>query len=352
MATSKAAKDHVDSKPVSARRAKAQPAQDPARARRRQARHPPAAKYHQGWAPTTQSRAQRPTNSGARAIPKEGIGSRCRELKLTNLDKVLFPPTTVREDRLQGELIASSDGSSRLCCPPRRATLNSSFPNGVGGPSFCKENTSTAPASCGAGRRPRDARKANTHLVAEEGAALCWRGNQAAFEVHAWTGDARCRPPRVRPRRHRSGRGDTGTRRQLARLLGRRSSTRRPRLPEATESAASRRAADRPDGHVHDKSAGWRLLRAIGAMGPTSCRGSGECRAQGRTARLTQNTFIKTRVARSCSAGAMRGCVGQILGELDDHSLRSNWSDPYVVDRVATLGTVRGAHRRPELTKL
>ena len=33
-----------------------------------------------------------------------------------------------------------------------------------------------------------DDRDANTHLVADEVAELCWLGNQASFEVHAWTG--------------------------------------------------------------------------------------------------------------------------------------------------------------------
>ena len=39
-------------------------------------------------------------------------------------------------------------------------------------------------------------RDANTHLVADEVATLCWLGNQASFEIHAWTSrlDAPMRP--------------------------------------------------------------------------------------------------------------------------------------------------------------
>ena len=37
------------------------------------------------------------------------------------------------------------------------------------------------------GFREREDRAANDHLVADRAAALCWLGNQASFEIHAWT---------------------------------------------------------------------------------------------------------------------------------------------------------------------
>ena len=96
-------------------------------------------------------------------------------------------------------------------------------------------------AALARGRASRRERKANDHLVADRVATLCWLGNQAAFEIHAWT--RRLDAPDaadVRPHRHRSRRRRRpGTRRViLARLfrtaLG---PSRRTRLPEGDRQA-------------------------------------------------------------------------------------------------------------------
>ena len=63
------------------------------------------------------------------------------------------------------------------------------FPNGADGPSFWqKDIPATAPSWL---RRWKEVgveeREANEHLVADRVASLCWLGNQASFEVHAWT---------------------------------------------------------------------------------------------------------------------------------------------------------------------
>ena len=137
-----------------------------------------------------------------------------RELKLTNLDKVLFPPSPYKPDEPpipKRELIAYFGRIGPVMLPhlaERPLNLNR-FPNGVGGPSFWqKDIPETAPAWLRRWREQWDAgwhgdhptgpehREANTHLVAEEVATLCWLGNQASFEVHAWTSrlDAPMRP--------------------------------------------------------------------------------------------------------------------------------------------------------------
>ena len=67
------------------------------------------------------------------------------------------------------------------------------FPNGAGAPGFWQKNIpETAPKwltrwhETGVdGRTDRDA---NDHLIADGPAALAWLGNQASFEIHAWTG--------------------------------------------------------------------------------------------------------------------------------------------------------------------
>ncbi len=135
------------------------------------------------------------------ALGKEGVwrvGG--RELKLTNLDKPLFdgrpgdggkpePPVTKRE------LVRYFATIAPIMLPhlfDRPLNLQR-FPNGAGAPGFWqKDIPETAPKwltrwhETGVdGRTDRDA---NDHLLAVDSASLAWLGNQASFEVHAWTG--------------------------------------------------------------------------------------------------------------------------------------------------------------------
>src|SRR3989337_2544228 len=72
------------------------------------------------------------------------------------------------------------------------------FPNGPDGPGFWQKDLKPTDPSWL--RRWREvgveAREANEHVVADRVATLAWLGNQAAFEVHAWTSrlDAPFRP--------------------------------------------------------------------------------------------------------------------------------------------------------------
>jgi bifunctional non-homologous end joining protein LigD len=66
------------------------------------------------------------------------------------------------------------------------------FPNGAAAPGFWqKDIPSSAPKWLTiwheTGFREREDRAANDHLVADRAATLCWLGNQASFEIHAWT---------------------------------------------------------------------------------------------------------------------------------------------------------------------
>ncbi len=127
------------------------------------------------------------------ALAKEGvwhIGG--RELKLTNLDKPLFeadPPVTKRELIRYFATIAPTMLPHLVDRP-----LNfQRFPNGAGAAGFWqKDIPETAPKwltrwhETGVdGRTDRDA---NDHLLATDAATLAWLGNQASFEIHAWTG--------------------------------------------------------------------------------------------------------------------------------------------------------------------
>jgi bifunctional non-homologous end joining protein LigD len=127
------------------------------------------------------------------ALTKEGqwqVGG--HELKLTNLDKPLFeadPPVTKRELIRYFVTIAPTMLPHLIDRP-----LNlQRFPNGAGAPGFWqKDIPNTAPTWLTrwheTGVDGREDRTANDHLLAVDAASLAWLGNQASFEIHAWTG--------------------------------------------------------------------------------------------------------------------------------------------------------------------
>jgi bifunctional non-homologous end joining protein LigD len=142
------------------------------------------------------------------AFGKEGvwhIGD--DELKLTNLDKPLFQPRTNVEGEApigegpdakpitKRELIGYYARIAPVMLPHLRdRPLNlHRFPNGAGAPGFWqKDIPSTAPDWLTrwheTGFQEREDRAANVHLLADRPATLAWLGNQASFEIHAWTG--------------------------------------------------------------------------------------------------------------------------------------------------------------------
>lgn len=135
------------------------------------------------------------------ALGKEGawqVGG--HELKLTNLDKPLFEPRPAGPGADQGpitkrELIRYFARIAPVMLPhlhDRPLNLQR-FPNGAGAPGFWQKNLpDTSPRWLRrwheTGVDGREDRTANDHLLADGVAALCWLGNQASFEIHAWTG--------------------------------------------------------------------------------------------------------------------------------------------------------------------
>ncbi len=119
-----------------------------------------------------------------------------QDVRLTNLDKVLFPP---RDDlgeppATKRDLIAYFARIAPVMLPhlADRPLNLQRFPNGADAPGFWQKDT---PASAPrwlttwheTGFREREDRAPNNHLVADRAATLCWLANQAAFEIHAWT---------------------------------------------------------------------------------------------------------------------------------------------------------------------
>jgi bifunctional non-homologous end joining protein LigD len=288
-------------------------------------------------------------------MPKEGLWSvGGRELKLTNLDKALFPPLDAAGDApiTKRELIGYFARIAPTTLPhlAERPLNLHRFPNGVGGPGFWqKDIPSTAPAwlrrwtEVGVGER-----EANDHLIADEVATLCWLGNQAAFEIHAWTGrlDAPEKPTfalvDIDPgekttweetltiaRLYRTAFAHLGLR-AYPKLTGKRGI--QAWLPIV------------PKYGFHETSA-WveRISRAVGALVPELVSWEWSVAQRKGRARLdyTQNTYIKTLVAPYAVRPAAGAPVSAPIrwDELDDPSLRPNsFTIRNVVERVAKLG--------------
>jgi bifunctional non-homologous end joining protein LigD len=288
------------------------------------------------------------------------------ELKLTNLDKVLFKPkagdpepdgsmpkkgalpapVTKRELIRYFALIAPT----MLGHLADRPLNFQRFPNGADGPSFWqKDIPSTAPTWL---RRWREegveAREANEHLIADRVASLAWLGNQASFEVHAWT--SRIEDPMtptfalidIDPgtkttwdetvtlaRLYRIALGHLGVR-GYAKTTGKRGiQVWIPIEPKYT----FRQTSD------------WveQLSRAVGATVPELVSWEWAKDRRGGKARLdyTQNTYIKTLVAPYSVRPADGAPVSTPIAweELDDPDLRSDrWTIRTVVERVGKLG--------------
>lgn len=133
------------------------------------------------------------------ALGKEGtwnVGG--HDLKLTNLDKPLFEPRPAgpgTDPITKRELIRyfARIAPTMLVHLADRPLNLQRFPNGAGAPGFWQKNMpDTSPKWLTrwheTGVDGRSDRNANDHLIADRVAALCWLGNQASFEIHAWTG--------------------------------------------------------------------------------------------------------------------------------------------------------------------
>jgi len=289
------------------------------------------------------------------AMPKEGLWSvGGRQLKVTNLEKTLFPPLDGSGGGpiTKRELIAYFGRIGPVLLPhlAERPLNLHRFPNGVGGPGFWqKDIPSTAPdwlrrwTEVGV-----DEREANTHLVADEVAALCWLANQASFEIHAWTGrlDAPERPTfalvDIDPGEKTTWE-ETLTIARLYRTAFEHLGVRA--YPKLTGKRGIQAWLPIVPKYSFSDTSDWveKLSRAIGAMVPDLVSWEWSVSNRKGLARLdyTQNTYIKTLV----SPYAVRPAAGAPVSapirwsELDDEGLRPNsFTIRNVTDRVAELG--------------
>jgi bifunctional non-homologous end joining protein LigD len=279
------------------------------------------------------------------------------DLKLTNLDKVLFaadPPVTKRE--LVGYFARIAP--TMLPHLQDRPLNLQRFPNGAGAPGFWqKDIPSTAPAWLTRWREVgldgRTDRDANDHLIADRVATLAWLGNQASFEIHAWTGKL---PEPWQPTFALIDidPGDRTTWEEtlvLARLyrtaldhLGVRG------YPKTTGKRGIQVWIPIVPRYRFDETSAWveRVSRAVGSAVPDLVSWEWAKEARKGRARLdyTQNASIKTLVAPYAVRPAPGAPVSAPIAweELDDPELRPDrWTIRSIVNRVAERGDLFAA---------
>ncbi len=114
-----------------------------------------------------------------------------RELRVTNLDKVLFPPRDGEDPVTKRDLIryAAIIAPTALPYLTRRALNMHRYPNGAAVKGFWhKELPTHAPNWLPRWDNPdADPGETRTYLMVDEPAALVWAANFGALEWHAWT---------------------------------------------------------------------------------------------------------------------------------------------------------------------
>jgi bifunctional non-homologous end joining protein LigD len=273
------------------------------------------------------------------------------ELKLTNLDKVIFPArdedAVTKRDLIRYFALIAPTMLPHL----QERPLNfQRFPNGPNAPGFWqKDIPGTAPAWL---RRWKEVgveeRAANDHLIADRVGALCWLGNQTSFEIHAWT--SRIDDPMtptfalidIDPGTKTTWE-ETVTLAKLYRTalghLGVRG------YPKTTGKRGIQVWIPIEPKYTFRDTSDWieQLSRAVGSTVPDLVSWEWAKKNRGGKARLdyTQNTYIKTLVAPYSVRPADGAPVSAPItwDELDDPALRSDrWTIRTIVERVDAVG--------------
>ena len=275
-----------------------------------------------------------------------------RRLKVTNLDKVLFPARDGEEPVTKRELLRYAARVAPVVLPYLRGrALNMHrFPQGAGTAGFWhKELPSHAPDWLPRWDNPEaDSDDSRTYLVVDEPAALIWAANFGALEWHAWT--SRTDAPRsptyalvdldpgpstawedvlLLARLHRDAFEHLGVR-AVPKVTGQRGI--QIWIPIAT-------------GPSFDDTRAWveRVSRTVGAVVPDLVSWKWEVKARGGQARLdyTQNAINKTLVAPYSPRARAGAPVSAPItwDELDEPWLRPDaFTIRTVLDRVAERG--------------
>ncbi|GIW20894.1 MAG: hypothetical protein KatS3mg065_1190 [Chloroflexota bacterium] len=279
-----------------------------------------------------------------------------RELRLTNLDKVLFPPRPGSGEPpiSKRELIEYFVRIAPTMLPhllERPLNLHR-FPDGVGAPGFWqKDLRPTDPAWLRRWREPLppgSKREPNVHLVAEEVATLAWLANRAAFEIHPWT--VRCDDPLHPTFALVDIDPGTETTWQETVLLARLFRDALAHLqvrgyPKLTGRRGIQIWIPIVPRYTYAETSRWveRLSRTVAAVVPDLVSWEWAVAERGGRARLdyTQNSPIRTLVAAYAVRPAPGAPVSAPISwdELEDPDLRSDrWTIRTILDRVAAVG--------------
>ena len=313
-----------------------------------------------------------PTTEELRALDTLGAGGRWalqgREVKLTNLDKVLFPPRDDSGPATKRDLVRYFAAVAPFMLPylaGRPVNLHR-YPDGVDHPGFWhKEVPSYAPEWLRRWRNDdADPGETECYAVVDSVAALVWMANYGAIELHPWTS----RLPDVRSPTWALIDIDPGTRSSfddvivLARLY-------RAALEHLGVAAAPKVTGQRgvqiwvpiAPGSTFEDTRGWveTVSRAIGRTVPDLVSWEWHKDRRQGLARLdyTQNAINKTLVAPFSTRPAPGAPVSVPLrwDELDDPDLRPDgWTIRTVLGRLQEVGDplapLVGLHQRlPEL---
>jgi bifunctional non-homologous end joining protein LigD len=272
-----------------------------------------------------------------------------RQLKVTNLDKVLFPGEPAVTKR---ELLAYTARIAPVVLPylEGRALNLHRYPDGAGAKGFWhKQRPSHAPAWLGAWDNPEaDEGETTTYVVPSEPAALVWAANFGALEWHPWTSrvDAPNEPTYALVDLDPGERTTWDDLLTLARLH-------RTALEHLGVTARAKVTGRRGiqiwvpivRGYSFDDTRSWveKLSRTVGAVVPELVSWKWEVKARKGLARLdyTQNAINKTLVAPYSPRPARGAPVSVPISwdELDDPDLRPDrWTIRTVLDRLSTDG--------------
>ena len=299
-----------------------------------------------------------------RALDRLGSSGRWevfgRELKVTNLDKVLFPARSREKPVTKRDLIryAAQIGPTLVPYLTRRALNMHRYPNGVGSAGFWhKELPDHAPSWLIRWNNPdADPDETQTYLVVDEPAAVVWAANFGALEWHAWTSRVED-PQRPTYALFDIDPGETTTWSEvlaLARLhrtafehLGVAS------FPKLTGRRGLQIWVPIATGPSFDETREWveRVSRTVGAVVPDAVSWKWQVRERGGLARLdyTQNAINKTLVAPYSPRATAGAPVSAPIAwdELEDPKLRP---DRYTIRSILKRLDERGDLFTPVLT--